>query len=604
ADFLVRTLLEKEGYPEVDLRWRIPADRKSIELTVNSGPRFTLGKIDVRGVTPAQAETMAQYFTGIDPLTGKAPEAPYLQSKVRSAAGAANTYLKSLGYWKATSKLVEPFQFDRPNRQVNLTLLSEPGPLHTIGSISLEGNLPKNAQNMVTALQSLIGNTADATSLRRVQEGASATLRELGFQFATTNLSVTHSNGQSDLILTLDPGKRYLVGKTTLTGGESCNLDRVRRYFQSHSRKPFEEEKLRKFKNTLLSTSAFDSLTTERTINKEEGTIDLTLHLKEGKPRGFTYYLGAGSFEGAILGASYYDRNFLSQLYNLNIAAEYSAIGFLGEVSVTDPFWLGRDLRLTPRAFLLSREYDEYSKLESGVGLTLSTQPDKRNTFELDALLALNTSTPESLPSSAVGVRDYAVASIGLTWLHDRRDSGVSPSQGFYSRAHGEVGAVLGETSNGFFRLEGQAAYHWPLNDKSRLAFNLSTGFLASLDQNGFPIDLRYFWGGANSVRSFPARQLGPNINGFPTGGEAFWYSNVEYIRKIAGPLSAVAFLDAGSLDQSAASWPSLDPRLALGLGIRLDLPIGPVRIEYGRSLNPAPEDPPGAFHFAIGAAF
>ncbi len=46
------------------------------------------------------------------------------------------------------------------------------------------------------------------------------------------------------------------------------------------------------------------------------------------------------------------------------------------------------------------------------------------------------------------------------------------------------------------------------------------------------------------------------------------------------------------------------DLELAAGLGIRLDLPIGPVRFEYGYNLTRDPGEPAGAFHFAIGAAF
>ena len=105
-------------------------------------------------------------------------------------------------------------------------------------------------------------------------------------------------------------------------------------------------------------------------------------------------------------------------------------------------------------------------------------------------------------------------------------------------------------------------------------------------------------------MRSFPTRELGPQVNGASRGGQSFWSINAEYIRKIAGPLYGVAFIDAGSLDEDASNWPSLDPKLAAGIGVRIDLPIGPVRLEYGHALNPSGDDPSGAFHFAIGAAF
>jgi hypothetical protein len=45
-------------------------------------------------------------------------------------------------------------------------------------------------------------------------------------------------------------------------------------------------------------------------------------------------------------------------------------------------------------------------------------------------------------------------------------------------------------------------------------------------------------------------------------------------------------------------------PDLAVGLGIRLDLPVGPIRFEYGHNLTRDGSEPSGTWHFAIGTAF
>ena len=119
------------------------------------------------------------------------------------------------------------------------------------------------------------------------------------------------------------------------------------------------------------------------------------------------------------------------------------------------------------------------------------------------------------------------------------------------------------------------------------------------------PIDLRYFLGGSNTVRSFPERELGPrNASGVNSGGEAYWIANVEYVHQIAGVCKAVAFTDAGTLTPDLSSFSGSSIDVAVGLGVRMDLPIGPVRLEYGHNLTPDLGEPPGAFHFAIGLAF
>lgn len=602
ADFLVRRLLEKEGYSDVEISWRIPDQNDTIILTVQSGPRLTIGEVLVVGVDDETAETLKKYFTGSSLFGGEA-EVPFLEEKVAEARKNALSYLKAQGYWKATTEL-DPPSIREEQRKVDLTLRTSTGPLHQITSLSTEGEIPPELANLPQQLQRYLGRASSAANLREIQEGTATLLRDEGYQFASASLSANHEEGGSQLLLTIDSGQRYRLRNALITGAKNTDLSRLQKLFRSYSGKAYDEDRITRLRNNLLATGAFDSVDQKRKIDAPEQSIDVTLHLREGKPKGVSYYLGAGSLEGFILGASYYDRNFLSKLYNLNIATEFSAIGFLGEVSITDPFLFGRDLRATPRAFILSRTYDEYRQLSAGFGFTLAAELPPHHILELDAQLAFATVESEGLPQAALGATQYTLATMGATWLYDRRDSGVAPSKGLFARLRGELGAVAAETPNAFLRLDGQISYHYAIDETSRLGLNLQTGILAPANAEDLPVDLRYFLGGDDSVRSFAARQLGPQAGGVARGGQSYWSANAEYVRKIVGPLYGVAFLDAGSLDEASTNWPSFDPKLAAGLGLRLDLPIGPVRFEYGHALNPAEEDPSGAFHFAIGAAF
>ena len=603
ADFLVSNLLEKEGYSDVTISWKIPADRKSIILRVSSGPRLLIDDVVVEGVSDEDAETMALYFTG-KAAFGTASEVPYIEEKTEVATESAITYLKAQGYWAATGKLAPP-SIDTDKNEVDLLIKTNPGPLHKITSLDIAGTIPPELPNLVTRLQRYANKTATSATLQEIRDGTTAEIRDKGYQFANSYLETKHKNGITSLVLTLEPGFRYNLRKTDITtDGPKTNLSRPKKLFSRSSGKPYDEKEITKLRSSLLSTGAFDTVETVRNIDDEGRAIDVTLQLKEGRPKGVSGYVGAGSIESFIIGASYYDRNLNNDLYNFNIAGEFTGIGLLGEISVTDPFLFGYNLRATPRAFALTRTFDEYFKFETGFGFIISYQPTPRQTWEASANLSYATVSPESLPISALGATDYLLGTVGVTWLYDGRDSTVSPTKGFFARLRGELGAVGSDVPNAFLRLSGQVSYHLPLNDKNALGFNLRTGILSPTDSDDLPIDLRYFIGGRDSVRSFPFRELGPNIDGDARGGQAFWYVNAEYIRTLVGPLQAVVFFDAGSLDESALSYPSFDPKLALGVGLRINLPIGPIRFEYGHSLNPAPEDPSGAFHFSIGAAF
>jgi outer membrane translocation and assembly module TamA len=144
-----------------------------------------------------------------------------------------------------------------------------------------------------------------------------------------------------------------------------------------------------------------------------------------------------------------------------------------------------------------------------------------------------------------------------------------------------------------------------PIKEVNHIALGARLGMIIPATTGELPIDLRYFLGGPGSVRSFPQRELGPrNSENIPRGGEAYWIANAEYVHQISGPLKAVAFTDVGTLSADFSSFDLSAFDVAVGLGIRLDLPIGPVRLEYGHNLTQDPGEPTGAFHFAIGVPF
>ena len=143
------------------------------------------------------------------------------------------------------------------------------------------------------------------------------------------------------------------------------------------------------------------------------------------------------------------------------------------------------------------------------------------------------------------------------------------------------------------------------------LSFGGRAGVVYPLDTAGMsaplaiPIDERFFIGGSTTVRSFAERDLGPHDpRGNSIGGEYYTIFNLEYTFPIYGELLGAVFVDAGNLLTDARQ-PSLnDMRYAIGLGLRYNLPIGPVRLDYGINPSPGENEDFGAFHFSFGFAF
>ena len=121
------------------------------------------------------------------------------------------------------------------------------------------------------------------------------------------------------------------------------------------------------------------------------------------------------------------------------------------------------------------------------------------------------------------------------------------------------------------------------------------------------PIDLRLFNGGAGSVRSFAERELGPfsGRGSTPVGGTASTVVNAELSYEVIRNLEIAGFADAGSLSREEAALFNMDNiRYAVGMGLRYQLPVGPLRVDYGYNPDRREGEKAGTLHVTFGFAF
>jgi outer membrane protein insertion porin family len=123
---------------------------------------------------------------------------------------------------------------------------------------------------------------------------------------------------------------------------------------------------------------------------------------------------------------------------------------------------------------------------------------------------------------------------------------------------------------------------------------------------NGVPIFDRLYLGGANNLRGFNFREVGP-VDEFdnPIGGNSLGYLTLEVTFPIISRVRGAFFSDAGFVNPGAYDFGTANYNMDVGFGLRLDLPIGPIRVDYGIPI--VYDDwngPPGKFNFNIGYQF
>lgn len=176
------------------------------------------------------------------------------------------------------------------------------------------------------------------------------------------------------------------------------------------------------------------------------------------------------------------------------------------------------------------------------------------------------------------------------------------------------------------------------IDPNNQLVFHLGFGIAYPYgNSHVLPFEKRYFSGGANSVRGWSVRSLGPGkykekdgrINFINQTGDMKLDFNVEYRTKLFWKFSGAAFIDAGNIwtlrayeEQPGGQFRLKDfpSQLAVGygLGLRLNFDYFILRFDLGmKAINPAFDEGDehypvlhpkfsrdNAFHFAVGLPF
>lgn len=605
AAFLLANLMERQGFQDPKVEPRIAGN--TIRLVVDEGTRLSIGSVAVPGFPEEDQVRLSRLFRlpGQERVLDPGQDPPFREADVAEGLSLIEADLRSRGYWKAKAEVGQ--RGIKPGtRETNFIIRVQPGPLHRLGAPRFDGAPAELLPELQARTAPHIGQVAGTDLLTTLRSEVESVFRSTGFPLETFKMNRILGDGTLTPRFIIQFGTRQRLGEVHVEGAEKTDPQRITRRFEDLRGEWFDAEAFDARLKKILATGAFSSVRVENSTNSD-GTLDATLQLVEGRARGATAYGGFGSYEGAILGVKYHDRNFLGKLWNLGTGFEVSSRGLLGEVRLSNPWLLDSDTHLGLRLFSVTRGYEGYDKFEGGLSAEFS-----RDDFieHLDTSLALGSSlvniSENGIPATELGETVYNHSYLRATAAYDRRDSAVSPTTGYHLNALLEGGLVIGDINSNYLRFDTSAAGYLPLGKKGQLNLGARTGMLMpSGGPADFPIDLRLFTGGPDSVRSFRYRELGARTtSNDPAGGESYWVANAEYVHAVAGPVKCVGFLDAGDLSALDQGIDFSSPELAVGLGIRLDLPVGPIRFEYGHNLTRDEGEPSGTWHFAIGTAF
>ena len=177
---------------------------------------------------------------------------------------------------------------------------------------------------------------------------------------------------------------------------------------------------------------------------------------------------------------------------------------------------------------------------------------------------------------------------------YDTRNSTTLPNHGQRTEFIADLaGGPLGGDRS-FYKLELKSAWYFKGIFKGDvIEMTGHAGVVEGFDGGHAPFYERFYLGGLSTLRGYQYRGIGPRETGFtePIGGNTYWYGSAEYsipiFQQEKGPGVRVAFFyDIGSVQAKSYDFSSGQFSHDYGVGLRLNLPIGPLRLDYGIPIN------------------
>jgi outer membrane protein insertion porin family len=632
AAFFLELFYKKHGYAKVNVSYTLVSANR-FRLDISEGPLVHLGQVIFIGNRQVPSDKLFEYAVG--PTRERVSKAqallPFVPGDIEEGANLVQRFYLSEGYVECAVER-PTYEYVRPDLVTTRIVIHE-GQQYFFGNVNFVGTTIYGGEALRGQMLDLLRRPYTEARLADIPRRLQSYFKTRGYYAVKVDAIGDPSlaiHGRVPVRITIDPGPVYYFDGVTVKGTRQLRPSYLVNRFKKLRGRPYSPETLDKKFREMMRTGLFNILKVNPTP-VDDNRLRLDVTVEEAKPQEFGFSLGYGSFDGAIVGASYANRDPFGFGRPITTSVEWSQRGYKGDVVYRDPYLFNTSFALQVRLSALTYDFDGYSKFELGGRVTLSRQITDQYSIGLVASERHVEITDATIKDEFLGRTSYFISSIGFTQTLDLRKNPLVAPRGFVfdntvdlaSSAIGSDIDLLRSTARATYylsfapdpaQLEGEDLQKSGLQkwfERSLLAFGGRAGIVYPLDTAGtsaalaIPIDERFFIGGSTTVRSFGERDLGPHdLRGNPIGGEYYTIFNVEYTFPLYGELLGAVFVDAGNLLPDARS-PGLDDmRYAIGVGLRYNLPIGPIRLDYGVNPSPRADEDFGAFHFSFGFAF
>lgn len=409
-------------------------------------------------------------------------------------------------------------------------------------------------------------------------------------RFDKSEIRVHRADHQADIDLLLHTGRRFLFGKTS-SSQEIIKPELLLRYLPYKEGEPYSLRALTRLQSILYDTGFFSGVAVEPEFDKlSEQRVPIALTLTPALRNRYSFGVGYGTDTGMRGKMEWKNRLFNDSGHkvhsSLQLSENINKIGASYEIPVADP---------------------RYDALKYA-GSWASEQWEDTQTDLLSVAASLSHNGPVYQYGATFEVRDenYDVGATsgssflllpGLGWSVVFAENRINTDDGwrFSVDVKGTEKSMLSDAT--FVQAQAGVKGIKSLFDKWRLIgrFTLGGTVVDSIDD--LPPSLRFYTGGDQSVRGYDYKSIGPvDSSGTVVGGRYLMVGSVEAERRVNDLWSAAVFYDTGQAMNNF----NIDLKQSVGLGARITLPFGQIRMDVAFPL--LEEEFSYRFHLNVGA--
>lgn len=474
--------------------------------------------------------------------------------------------------------------------------------------INLDSLIRKTSRKLMLARGGRFRDESLNTDVQLIRDA----YRNLGFAYAATkyDLNLSPEDRLTSISYTVTPGPVCFFGETSLSGSKHVKESFLRRQLEYKEGERYNKFLLDETRENLYRLQLFRivSVVPESDAKSKKSPIPVKIYLEEASRVSTRFGLGYGTEDKF---RTFIDLNYLSFLNTasrLNLYLKHSALEpYYASLKWIFPQFPVHRSTISFNPFISRNSEPGYETRSYGLNIPISYVFSNRLssslTYYLEDVKQQIEEGDTEFPDREEEDFPYLKSGILLSTIFNSSSPRFSATRG--------INLMLGFKLNGYFlgsdfdytRLWVDFRNYHQIR-KLTLAFRLMAGGIHSDAEDEFvPVEDRFYSGGSNSIRGWNRSELGPKReSGTPLGGKSIVESSFELRYPLFWRLSGVIFLDAGNVWLESWRYRLNDLAYATGTGLRVDTPIGPIRLDLGFPVWNEKKSP--QFFISVGQAF